>query len=479
MKNASRERETRLSECLDALTSGRWDIDECLRRHPEHAAELRPHLLAAMALSQSYAVAPREEFAADARERFLVASGQRLQEAFDTEPSLTFFASARVKFLMAAQRMKLGERAPQRRGFPVFGTPFRALASAGAAVVMMLGASTYTVAEASDSIPGDSLYGVKLQTERVRLALAFSEDAKRNIRIDIVAERSNEIEQMTARGRIIGPGVIDRLSDQTAPLVAAAENNELDDGDLQRLRAVTEKQQEVLAEAAPQVAPEAQPQLQAAIAQAEQGSVIAAVARVNKPAPAVITPDIPLSSLVTETATPEPTETSDASATAEGGTPAASPTVSPTPARTNLVVDPEPVDVANGVSWVRLAVDRFTTLIPSEADGWRIAGLDVNDGPVAAPRLIRLANTENTSLITINPRNGDMYWFIAINGVFDEIIMRETRGGQVFVADRAVLQRLYGNAVDVPLFVLDNIVITPEPTPTPAPRTATPTASAQ
>ncbi len=472
------EFEARLSECLDALTDGRWDIDECLRRYPEYAAELRPQLLAAMLLSESFVVEPREEFASAARERFLVASGQRLQEAYDIEPSPTFFASARVKFLAAAQRMKLGERQPQRqqRWMPVFGTPFRALASAGAAVVIMLAGSTYTVAEASDSIPGDSLYGVKLQTERVRLALAFSEDAKQTIRIDLVAERSHEIEQMTAKGRIIGPGVLDRLSDQTAPLVAAAENHELDDGDLERLRAVTEKQQEVLAEAAPQVAPEAQPQLAAAIAQAEQGSVIVAVARVNKPQPAVITPDVPLSSIVTQTPTSEPAE---ASATTEGGGPAASPTVSPTPARTNLVVDPEPVDIENGVSWVRLAVDRFTTLIPLEADGWRIAGLDVNDGPVAAPHLIRLANAENTSLITINPRNGDMYWFIAINGVFDEIIMRQTRGGEVFVADRAVLQRLYGNAVDVPLFVLDNIVITPEPTPTAVPRTATPTSSAR
>lgn len=466
------EFEMRLSECLDALTDGRWDIDECLRRNPKHATELRPQLLAAMALSESYAAEPREEFAAASRERFLIASGQRLQEAYDIEPSPTFFASARIRFLAAAQRMKLTERQPHRGWLPAFGTPFRALASAGAAVVIMLAGSTYTVAEASNSIPGDSLYGVKLQTERVRLALAFSEDARRDIRIDLVAERSHEIEVMTRRGRIIGPGVLDRLSNQTAPLVAAAENDELDDGDLERLRIVTERQQTVLAEAASQVAPGAEPQLEAAIAQAEQGSVIAAVARVNKPTPAVITPDIPLSSVTTPSPTSEPSTTPDASATAGG---AGSPTVSPTPARTDLIVDPNPIDIENGVSWVRLAVDRFTTLIPSEADGWRIAGLDVNDGPVAAPRLIRLANAENTSLITINPRNGDMYWFIAINGVFDEIIMRETRGGEVFVADRAVVQRLYASASDVPFFVLDNIVITPEPTPTPAPRTATPT----
>ena len=40
------EFESRLHECLEALTEGRWDLDECLRRNPEHAAALRPMLQA-------------------------------------------------------------------------------------------------------------------------------------------------------------------------------------------------------------------------------------------------------------------------------------------------------------------------------------------------------------------------------------------------------------------------------------------------
>src|SRR4029077_12487807 len=140
--------------------------------------------------------APRPEFASAARERFLVATGQRLQEAMESEPEPTFFAAARVRFLMAAQRMKLAERVKQPRRIPVFGTPFRAVATGLASVAVFLSFSTYTVATGCAALPGDWNYPVKLQTERVRLALAFSDDSERSIRLDIAEERVSEIERL-------------------------------------------------------------------------------------------------------------------------------------------------------------------------------------------------------------------------------------------------------------------------------------------
>jgi len=159
------EFETRLSECLEALREGRWDIDECLRRYPEHADALRPHLLAAASVMQAFGeAAPRDEFARTARERFLIASGERLTEAFDAEPDPSFFAAARMRFLMAAQKMRIGETRKAGRLVPFFETHFRALASAAAVVVALLSFSTYTVASASSALPGDWQYPVKLQT---------------------------------------------------------------------------------------------------------------------------------------------------------------------------------------------------------------------------------------------------------------------------------------------------------------------------
>ena len=466
------EFEALLSECLEAVREGRWDIDECVRRYPQYAAELRPHLLIAASLAGAYGQAePRARFAAKSRERFLLASEDRLREAFEADPSPSFFASARVKFLMAAQRMKLGERARQPRRWPVFGSPYRAFASAAAALVLFLGFSTYTVASADAALPGDWQYPVKLQTERVRLALAFSPGAELDVRLDIASERAREIEKLRAKGRIIGPGVLDRLADDTRPLVEAAESGELDRDELARLSDVAKRQQTVLAQAEGSVAGDAAPSLTEARLVSADGVVT--TARLIE-GPIRVEPSMALTP-ISRTATPEPTDTPEVSETPVGGE---TPVIEPTepPARDVIIIDDELVDTQDGIIWVRLAVNRFSTLIPSEKNGWRVVGVNAGGGPVAAPNLVRLANTDSTSLITLNPRNGNMYWFVAVNGVFDEVQMRMTADdGSTLVADPVVLRQLYGAAADVPLFMLENIVLATEPTATPeAEVTATP-----
>ena len=130
---------------------------------------------------------------------------------------------------------------------PSFGVPGRVVGSSLAAVAIFMGASVYTVATASAALPGDWQYPIKLETERVRVALAFSDEAKRDVKLDIAEERVSEIQQLARRGRIIGPGVLDRLVEQTQPLVDDAREGGWDPDEAARLEAVTEKQQEVLA----------------------------------------------------------------------------------------------------------------------------------------------------------------------------------------------------------------------------------------
>jgi hypothetical protein len=354
--------------------------------------------------------------------------------------------------------MKLGERAPRAYRLPVFGSPSRALAGAAAATVVFLGLSTYTVASASAAVPGEWRYGVKLQTERVRLALAFSEDAKQDVRLDIAEERVDEIQELTARGKIIGPGVIDRLKEQTEPLGEDLEA--LDPGELARVHAIAEKSKTVLKEATAQVAPAAQLALAETKKIVEDAALDSLERIVETNRPAVITPRIPAP-------TAEPTETPGPTETPDAGTPATTPDASPTSAGTGLEVDPTPAGVEHGVIWTRIAVGRFSTLIPSDGDGWHIA--DVNTSGGSAPTLVRISNADGTQIIVLNPRNGDAYWFVAVNGVFDEVQLRIERDGQTFIADRDLLARLYGPLAEIPLYVAGHIEIAPEPSPTPQP----------
>ena len=465
------EFEARLSECLEALREGRSDIDECLRRYPEHAVELRPHLLAASKLMAAYGEpTPSEKFARDARERFLVASGERLQEAFDVEPSPSFFVAARVRFLAAAHQMRMARQGGESRIARLFQPHARAMASAAAVLIAALSFSTYTVASADNSLPGDWQYPVKLQTERVRLALAFSDGSKRGVKLDIAEERAREIEQLTRRGRIIGPGVLDRLAEQTKPLVDDA-GADWNTSDVARLHTLAEREQVALKQAEPHIDPTAHEELAQARDVSEEAVVRSDSILVARPdaLPRVVTPSVPLAALTEATSTPEPvteTATPEASSTASSSTPETTLTATPTPA--GVRVDETPEDASGAVSWIRLAAARFTTLIPSQADGWTISGMDVAAGPAPVPSLIKLTNVNGTSLITFNVKTGNMYWFIARGGRFDEIQMRVQRDdGQIVVADADYLHLVYGDSATIPLYVMEHIEVAPEPTATP------------
>ncbi|TAK65791.1 MAG: hypothetical protein EPO22_04430, partial [Dehalococcoidia bacterium] len=411
------EFEARLSECLEALREGRWDVAECLRRYPGHAAGLRPHLVAASKLIAAYGQpGPSEEFVRASRERFLVASGQRLHEAFDVEPNPSFFVAARVRFLAAAHQMRMAQQNGESRIARLFQTHARAMASAAAVLIAALSFSTYTVASADNSLPGDWQYPVKLQTERVRLALAFSDGAKRDVKLDIAEERAREIEQLTKRGRIIGPGVLDRLVEQTKPLVDEA-GPDWNTGDVARLHTLAEREQVALKQAEPHIDPAAHVELAQARDVSKEAVVRSDSILVTRTdaLPRVVTPSVPLADLAEVTSTPEPATDTPEASTTESSTPQATATSKPS----GVQVDATPEDATGDVNWIRLAAGRFTTLIPSPADGWTISGMDVAAGPVPVPSLIKLTNVNGTSLITFNVKTGDMYWFVARNGRFD------------------------------------------------------------
>lgn len=457
-----KEFEVRLSECLEALREGRWDVEECLRRYPRHADALRPHLLAAAAVKKAYDVEPREEFARQARERFLVATGQRLREAYDVGPELSFFAAARVRFLMAAHRMKpAGERrAPRIATFVE--RHFRTLAGAAAAIVLLLSFSTYTVASASSALPGEWQYPIKLQTERVRLALTFGDDARRQARMDFAEERASEIGRLHRKGRSIGPGVISRLVKQTKPLVDSA-GADWNTEDLARLQSVAEYQKLTLQQAQPSIDPAAQEEVQQAVQLSQQGVTTSneLLAQRHDVPPIVVTPGVALSALTaTPSATPTASATPPASASASDTpeaptTPEATSTAGPpAPAQTpgSVNIKPTPELVRGQIRWIRLAAGNVTTLIPSPEDGWNIGGT------ASAPVLLHLSNASGTSLITLNTSTGDMYWFINRDTRFDEVQMRIRQDdGQVLVADRDFLRAVYGADAEIPLFVLENL----------------------
>jgi hypothetical protein len=473
------EFEQRLNECLEALTEGRLTLDECLGKYPEHADALRAHLIAATRIANAYDAQPRAEWADAARRRFLIASGQTLQEALDVEPSASFFASARVRFLLAAQRLRR-ESAPARR-VPVFGSPMRAFGAMAAGVVVFIGASSYTVASASAALPGDWNYGVKLQTERAKLALAITDSQERDIKLDIAEERLREIEVLASRGKIIGPAMLDRFVEHTQPLVDDAEAGKLNSDDVARLQAVSVRSTQVLDNVGEQVAPGAELQLAAARDVSDAAVSVTRDLVIGDPGrpPFVLTPGAVVRTptpLPTDAAPTEPAGDTPTSEPADGGSdvetpdPDATPTVAPAPeAPTDSVVlgDVPMVDLGPDTKLYSLVAGRLKLLVPGAGTAWFID--NIPDSGV--PQTITLKTQDQQSMVVLIPSTGDAYWYIspAGNNRFDEVQLRITRNGEVLQANPKDLKALYGTKADIPILIMQSIQLLPEPTPEPEP----------
>lgn len=117
-----------LDTCLDQIEDGKTNIDECLKRYPEQAAELKPLLVAATRLSRAREVVPDPSYKARARMQLNVYMQQN----------------------------------PQRKRIsPVL---WRFAISVAAVMLIFVASGT---AFAQSSLPGDALYNWKLTSEHV------------------------------------------------------------------------------------------------------------------------------------------------------------------------------------------------------------------------------------------------------------------------------------------------------------------------
>lgn len=145
-----------LQDCLQGLRQG-YSLDECLARHPQAAAELRPLLEAALLVQRARPLA---------RDPAAVARGRaQLQQAV---------RAARAKQTAPVRRSRSGWVGATR------------WAAVVAVLYLALGATT---ARASAALPGDPLYAWKRSSEGLRLALAVSPPERIGVRLWIISRR--------------------------------------------------------------------------------------------------------------------------------------------------------------------------------------------------------------------------------------------------------------------------------------------------
>jgi hypothetical protein len=156
-----------LDECLERILRGESAAD-CLKAYPEQASQLKPLLETSVTLfQQSSAIQPTAEFKAE--------------------------VYSRIQALLRAKE----ERAIKRARIPIW---HRRWAMAAVTVLLILLAGAGTITASANALPDESLYPVKLATERLRLTTTFSDIGEAKLHIQFAERRATEIAAMARQG---------------------------------------------------------------------------------------------------------------------------------------------------------------------------------------------------------------------------------------------------------------------------------------
>ncbi|MCI0441502.1 MAG: DUF5667 domain-containing protein [Chloroflexi bacterium] len=178
----SRNFDNILNDCLERMAAGE-DIQQCVSRYPEQAAELSPLLRVAATTMRAASYTTYEPLRSESLRRAKAQGLSRLMRTIQEKgvPKRSRFAFA----------------------FPFFSQPMlRPLAIAFAAVFLVSVAATGTTVASSDAVPGEPLYWVKTTREAVSLNLMPRSDMeKAEIHAALANERAGEMRALVLRGR--------------------------------------------------------------------------------------------------------------------------------------------------------------------------------------------------------------------------------------------------------------------------------------
>ena len=175
--------ESILDESISALQAG-VPIEDILAEVPDYAAELRPLLYAATVLAD-----PNPELVPEERKAAL--RTEYLEQAAELPPVPPTYGE-KVRAVARIIRRRTNREAVISDLITVALTIILTLAMVG--VIL-----NFT---ATDSIPGDLLYGVKRASENIRLILPKSEERQQALLEEFNKRRINEIDKLVEENRV-------------------------------------------------------------------------------------------------------------------------------------------------------------------------------------------------------------------------------------------------------------------------------------
>jgi hypothetical protein len=163
----SRELDRFLDTCIGDIQTGKASVESCLERYPQASTALEPLLrlaehsqkvLAPEGPNSAYVAATHTRL----MNRILIPSAQKKRRV--TETLVSRWLSLRPAYVIAVFSL----------------------------VITLFASSIGVVRASADSLPGDDLYGVKLASEQVQLAISLSSERDRTLLIQFAEQRMME-----------------------------------------------------------------------------------------------------------------------------------------------------------------------------------------------------------------------------------------------------------------------------------------------
>ena len=180
-----------LDRSLAQLDAG-VGLDEILKENPRYSDELEP-LLRAAVVARSMPQPDYQESLREGRNRLLAEVDLMAKnEAFTKNGTKAAFIRYSGQWFKNISDLFVGKENTEMKLLP-------RLAIYGLITVLVAG--FFTVNASASSLPGDSLYGLKLGMEQTQLALTFDDDSRQELEEEFEDERLDEVESLLGEGR--------------------------------------------------------------------------------------------------------------------------------------------------------------------------------------------------------------------------------------------------------------------------------------
>ncbi len=162
-------------QCIDDIRAGRAILQDCLDRYPGIRHDLEPFLKIALSIKEPANTHPSDAFKVRARANLM----DNIRVSQSKKPVITSSSQPSIRY-----------------GW--FTGWARAIAITVMVVIVMASAGTGTAYASQSSLPGDTLYPVKLGTEQIQRIITFDSADEVDLELKFASIRLDELEELAS-----------------------------------------------------------------------------------------------------------------------------------------------------------------------------------------------------------------------------------------------------------------------------------------